>query len=77
MSMLSIAALAVALGTALGMYLNGREFSRRYVEQHRRLPPGTWLFRRQDDHLLEGPRRRSLALLPILVAAAVVYVINS
>jgi hypothetical protein len=77
MSLLSIAALAVAAGTALGMFLYGREFSRRYVDSHHRLPPPTWLFRGQDDPLLEGPRRRSLALLPALVVAAVVYVLNA
>ena len=59
------------------LYLAGREFSRRYVEQHRKLPPLTWMFRTQADPLLEGPRRRALALLPILVVAAVVYVLNS
>ena len=77
MPVLSIAALAVALGTAVGMYIYGRQFSRRYVQEHRRLPPGTWLFRRQEDPLLEGPRRRSLSLLPILLVAAVIYVLNS
>jgi hypothetical protein len=76
MPMLSIAALAVALGTGLGMYIFGRQYSRRYIELHRRLPPATWLFRRQEDPLLEGPRRRSLALLPILSIAAALYVIN-
>jgi hypothetical protein len=77
MPILSIAALAIAAGTALGMYLYGRDFSRRYVEQHKRLPPKTWLFRRQADPLLEAPRLRSLALLPILVIAALVYIVNS
>lgn len=77
MSILSIAALAIALGTGLGMYIYGREFSRRYVQQHRKLPPGTWLFRSQADPLLEGPRRRSLILLPVLVVAAVVYVLTA
>ena len=77
MPILAIAAIAIAAGTALGMYIYGRQFSRRYVEQPRRLPPATWLFRRQADPLLEGPRRRSLSLLPILVVAAVVYVLNA
>ena len=77
MPLLSIAALAIAAGTALGMFLYGRDFSRRYVESHRRLPPPTWLFHGQDDPLLEGPRRRALALLPILVVAAVVYVLSA
>ena len=77
MPILAIAAIAVASGAAVGMYIYGRQFSRRYVELHRRLPPAMWLFRSQDDPLLEGPRRRSLSLLPFLVVAAVVYVINS
>jgi hypothetical protein len=73
----AILALAVAAGTAITMYIYGRQFSRRFVEQHRRLPPPSWLFRGQQDQLLESSRRRALALLPILLIAAVVYVLNS
>ena len=74
---MSILALAVAAGCAIMMYIYGRQFSRRYVEQHRRLPPPTWLFRSQQDPLLESSRRRSLALLPILVVAAAIYILTA
>ena len=74
---MAIIALAVAAGSAVMLYIYGREFSRRYAEQHRRLPPPSWMFRGQDDPLLEGPRRRALAILPILVVAAVVYILNA
>jgi hypothetical protein len=74
---LAIAALAVALGTAFVIWIMARQFSRRYAEVHRRIPPPTWMFRTQTDPLLEEPRRRALALLPILVIAAVVYVVNA
>ncbi len=77
MPVLAIAAVAVALGTGLGMYIYGRQYSRRYIQEHRRMPPKTWLFRSQVDPLLEFPRRRSLSLLPILILAAVVYVLNT
>jgi hypothetical protein len=74
---LSIAALAVAAGTAFVIWVMARRFSRRYIELHRKVPPPTWMFRSQDDPELEFPRRRALALLPILIVAAVLYVVNS
>ena len=77
MPMLSIAALAVAVGTAFAIWIMARHFSRRYAALYRKVPPPTWLFRSQSDPELEGPRRRALSLLPILIVAAVVYVINS
>ena len=77
MPIVSIASLAVAAGTALVIWLMARRFSRRYIELHRRLPPPTWMFRSQSDPELEVPRRRALALLPILIAAAILYVVNS
>jgi hypothetical protein len=77
MPILSIVALAVAAGTAFVIWIMARHFSRRYVELHRKVPPPTWMFRAQTDPDLEGPRRRALALLPILIVAAVVYVLNS
>ena len=77
MPILSIAALAVAAGSAFVIWVMARHFSRRYVELHRRVPPPTWMFRTQSDPELEGPRRRALSLLPILVVAAVLYVLNS
>ncbi len=77
MPILSIAALAVAAGTAFVIWVMARRFSKRYAELHRRIPPPSWMFRTQADPELEGPRRRALALLPILVIAAVVYVLNS
>ena len=73
----SLASLVVAAGTALGIWLMARRFSRRYAELHRRMPPPTWMFRSQSDPELEFPRRRALALLPILIVAAVIYVLNS
>jgi hypothetical protein len=77
MPILSIASLAVAAGTALVIWLMARRFSRRYVELHRKVPPPTWMFRSQTDPELEAPRRRALSLLPILIVAAVIYVLNS
>lgn len=77
MPVLSIASLAVAAGTAFAIWAMARRFSRRYAEIHRRIPPPSWMFRSQADPELEEPRRRALALLPILVVAAVVYVLNS
>lgn len=77
MPILSIAALAVAVGTAFTIWVLARRFSRRYAELHRKVPPPTWMFRSQDDPELELPRRRALSLLPILVIAAIVYVVNS
>ena len=47
------------------------------MELHRKVPPPTWMFRSQADPELEFPRRRALALLPILIVAAVLYVLNS
>ena len=77
MPVLSIAAFAVAGGTAFAIWVMARRFSRRYIELHRRVPPPTWMFRSQADPELEFPRRRALSLLPILIVAAVVYVVNS
>jgi hypothetical protein len=77
MPVLSIASLAVAVGTAFAIWIMARQFSRRYGVLYRKVPPPTWLFRSQDDPELEGPRRRALSLLPILIVAAVVYVVNS
>jgi hypothetical protein len=77
MPVLSIASLAVAGGTALTIWLMARRFSRRYIELHGRIPPPSWMFRSQQDPELELPRRRALSLLPILVAAAIVYVLNA
>jgi hypothetical protein len=77
MPILSIAALAVAAGTAFVIWIMARRFARRYGELHHRVPPPTWMFRAQSDPELEGPRRRALSLLPILIVAAVVYVLNA
>ena len=77
MPVLSIAALAVAGGSAFVIWVMARHFSRRYIELYRKVPPPTWMFRSQSDPQLEAPRRRALSLLPILIVAAVVYVVNS
>ena len=77
MPIVGIAALSVAVSTAFVIWIMARQFSRRYAELHRRIPPPTWMFRTQTDPLLEEPRRRALALLPILVIAAIVYVVSS
>jgi hypothetical protein len=71
---LTIAALAVAAGTAFSIWAMGRRFTRRYIELHGKLPGPSWMFKTQEDPELEAPRRRALALLPILVVAAIVYV---
>ena len=77
MPVLSIASLAVAAGTAFAIWAMSRRFSKRYIELHRRVPGPTWMFRAQADPELEFPRRRALSLLPILIVAAIVYVLNS
>ncbi|HET9851111.1 MAG TPA: hypothetical protein VFP56_01235 [Candidatus Limnocylindrales bacterium] len=77
MPVLSIAALAVAAGTAFVIWIMARRFSRRYIEVHGRIPPPSWMFRSQADPELEVPRRRALSLLPILIVAAIVYVLNA
>ena len=77
MPVLSVASLAVAAGTAFVIWIMARRFSRRYASLHQAVPPPTWMFRSQADPELEAPRRRALALLPILVVAAIVYVLNS
>ena len=77
MPILSIASLAVAAGTALVIWLMARRFARRYIELNGRVPPPSWIFRSQSDPDLEFPRKRALSLLPILVIAAVIYVLNS
>ena len=77
MPILSIASLAVAAGSALVIWLMARQFSRRYIELNRRVPPPSWMFKAQTDPALEFPRKRALSLLPVLVIAAVVYVLNS
>lgn len=77
MPILSIASLAVAAGTAFAIWAMSRRFGRRYAELYRKVPPPTWMFRAQEDPDLEFPRRRALSLLPILVIAAIVYVVNS
>ena len=74
---LSIVALAVAAGSAFVIWIMARHFARRYFALHGKVPPPTWMFRSQLDPELEGPRRRALALLPILIVAAVIYVLNS
>ena len=77
MPIISMTSLAVAAGTALVIWLMARRFSARYVELHRKVPPPSWMFRSQDDPELEAPRRRALSLLPILIVAAILYVLNS
>lgn len=77
MPILSIVSLAVAAGTAFVIWVMARRFARRYAELNGRVPPPTWMFRSQADPDLEFPRKRALSLLPILVIAAVVYVLNS
>lgn len=72
-----MASLAVAAGTAFSIWLFARKFARRYAALHGKVPPPSWMFRSQDDPELEFPRRRALALLPILIVAAVVFVANS
>ena len=74
---LSIASLAIAAGTAFTIWLMARRFARRYVELNGRVPPPSWMFRSQADPDLELPRKRALAMLPIVVIAALLYVLNS
>jgi hypothetical protein len=77
MPVLSVASLAIAAGTAFAIWIMARRFSRRYVALNGRVPPPSWMFRSQTDPELEFPRRRALSLLPILVVAAIVYVLNA
>ena len=77
MPIVAIASLAVAAGTALVIWLMARRFARRYAELYQRIPPPSWMFRRQEDPELEAPRRRALSLLPILIISAVLYVVTS
>ena len=77
MPIVAIASLAVAAGTALVIWLMARRFARRYAELYQRIPPPSWMFRHQADPELEAPRRRALALLPILIVAAILYVVSA
>ena len=77
MPVVAVASLAIAAGTAFSIWVMARRFSRRYAELHGRVPPPSWMFRSQSDPELEFPRRRALSLLPILVVAAIVYVLNA
>ena len=77
MPIVSIASLAVAVGSAFVIWVMARQFSRRYAELYRKVPPPSWMFRTQADPLLEAPRRRALSLLPILIVAAILYVVSS
>jgi hypothetical protein len=77
MGLLSVAAVAVIAATSLILWLLGNRFARRHVELHGSLPRATWMFRRSDDPQLEDWRRFALALLPLDVAAVVVYVVQS
>ena len=59
---LSIAALAVAGGTALVIWLMARRFARRYIELNGRVPPPSWMFKAAADPALEFPRKRALSI---------------
>lgn len=72
-----IVALAVVMATSLGLLVLGRRYFTGYVARHGRQPPATWMFRRSDDPQLESVRRAALALLPLDVLAALIYLFRA
>ena len=66
-------ALSVLAASSVSLWVMGRRYARRYHALHGTIPPATWMFRKTDDPELEGNRRFALFLLPIDLAALVVY----
>ena len=76
MQPLAFVALGVVSVGAVALWFLGARFSRRYIAKHRARPPMTWMFRATGDPDLEGPRRTALFILPIFVAALLVYLLR-
>jgi hypothetical protein len=70
---LPVAALAMASGMAIGLWVLGRRFARDYLRRYGAIPPNTWMFKRERDPDLERTRRFALVALPILVASLLIY----
>jgi hypothetical protein len=72
-----VLALTVVAATSFGLLVTGRRYMRGYVSKHGVQPPAPWMFHRSDDPDLEPYRRVALALLPLYVVAAVVYLLRT
>ena len=70
---MGLLALSVLSVSSVALWVMGRRYARRYHALHGTIPPATWMFRKADDPELEEPRRFALLLLPIDLAALVVY----
>lgn len=73
MQPVAFVALGVVTVGAVLLWFLGARYSRRYIATHRARPPMKWMFQRTDDPELEGPRRTALVVLPIFLAALVLY----
>jgi hypothetical protein len=69
-------ALSLVMATSLGLLISGRRYLRGYVRRHGIEPPATWMFHRSDDPELERSRRVALALLPLYLLAAAIYLLR-
>ena len=69
-------ALALVMATSFGLLVLGRRYARGYVARHGAMPPATWMFQRADDPELETMRRVALALLPLYLIAAAIYLLR-
>ncbi len=73
---MEIVALSMVMATSFGLLISGRRFLRGYVARHGTPPPSMWMFRRSSDPELEPFRRAALALLPIYLIAAFIYLLR-
>ena len=69
-------ALTIVMATSLGLLIVGRRYLRGYVARHGTQPPAPWMFHRSGDPELESMRRIALALLPLYLIAAVIYLLR-
>jgi hypothetical protein len=73
LSIPAFVALGIVAVTSVVLWLSGSRFTKAYVARYGRMPPLTWMFHRTDDPELEGHRRTALALLPLYLVGAIVY----
>jgi hypothetical protein len=73
---LALVALTLFMAVSFGLLILGRRYLRGHLARHGTPPPSLWMFQRSDDPELEGVRRLALALLPLYLVAAVIYLLR-
>lgn len=66
-------ALGIVAVTSVVLWLSGSRFTKGYVARYGSMPRLAWMLQKTDDPELERHRRTALAILPLYLVGAIVY----